>query len=87
MARGFKGDAREMRSAAVRFAERLLKTNTDSFSEIEKKIFSDFTRLLHEEASMAFIVHPIEPKAFNPRVQGYEPIPDGMMRFKNVWLK
>ena len=52
-----------------------------------KKIFSDFTRLLHEEASMAFIVHPIEPKAFNPRVQGYEPIPDGMMRFKNVWLK
>jgi peptide/nickel transport system substrate-binding protein len=52
-----------------------------------KKIFSDLTRLLHEEATMAFIVHPIEPKAFNPRVQGYEPIPDGMMRFKNVWLK
>jgi peptide/nickel transport system substrate-binding protein len=52
-----------------------------------KKIFGDLTRLLHEEASMAFIVHPIEPKAFSPRVQGYEPIPDGMMRFKNVWLK
>ena len=52
-----------------------------------QKIFSDLTRLLHEEATMAFIVHPIEPKAFNPRVQGYEPIPDGMMRFKNVWLK
>jgi peptide/nickel transport system substrate-binding protein len=52
-----------------------------------KKIFSDLVRLLHEEASMAFIVHPIEPKAFNPKVQGYEPIPDGMMRFKNVWLK
>ena len=46
MARGFKGDAREMRSAAVRFAERLLKTNTDSFSEIEKKIFSDFAVVL-----------------------------------------
>ena len=30
---------------------------------------------------------PIEPKAFSPRVQGYEPIPDGMMRFKDVWLK
>jgi peptide/nickel transport system substrate-binding protein len=52
-----------------------------------KKIFSELTRLFHEEASMAFIVHPIEPKAFSPRVQGYEPIPDGMMRFKNVWLK
>ena len=52
-----------------------------------KKIFSDLTRTFHEEASMAFIVHPIEPKAFSPRVQGYEPIPDGMMRFKSVWLK
>jgi hypothetical protein len=46
MARRFKGDATEMRSAAVRFAERLLKTNTDSFSEIEKKIFSDFAVIL-----------------------------------------
>ena len=24
---------------------------------------------------MVFIVHPIEPKAFSPRVQGYEPDP------------
>jgi hypothetical protein len=32
-------------------------------------------------------VHPIEPKAFTLRVQGYEPIPDGMMRFRTVWLK
>ncbi len=52
-----------------------------------KKIFSELTRLLHEEVPIVFIVHPIEPKAFSPRVQGYEPIPDGMMRFKNVWLK
>jgi len=36
---------------------------------------------------MLFIVHPIEPKAFGPRVQGYDPIPDGMMRFKDVWLR
>jgi len=25
--------------------------------------------------------------SFGPRVQGYEPIPDGMMRFRTVWLK
>ena len=36
---------------------------------------------------MVFIVHPIEPKAFSLKVQGYEPIPDGMMRFKDVWLR
>jgi peptide/nickel transport system substrate-binding protein len=52
-----------------------------------KKIFSDITKILQDELPMLFIVHPIEPKAFSQRVQGYEPIPDGMMRFKDVWLK
>ncbi len=52
-----------------------------------KKIFGELTRLLQEELPMVFIVHPIEPKAFSPKVQGYDPIPDGMMRFKDVWLR
>jgi len=52
-----------------------------------KKIFSELTRLLQEELPMVFIIHPIEPKAFSPKVQGYDPIPDGMMRFKDVWLR
>src|SRR5437899_2782559 len=52
-----------------------------------KKLFSDLTKILQDELPMVFIVHPIEPKAFSPKVQGYEPIPDGMMRFKDVWLQ
>jgi peptide/nickel transport system substrate-binding protein len=52
-----------------------------------KKIFSDITKILQDEIPMLFIVHPIEPKAFSPKVQGYDPIPDGMMRFKDVWLR
>jgi len=52
-----------------------------------KKLYTEVTKILQEELPMVFIVHPIEPKAFNPKVQGYEPIPDGMMRFKDVWLK
>ena len=52
-----------------------------------KKIFSEITKILQDELPMIFIVHPIEPKAFSQRVQGYEAIPDGMMRFKDVWLK
>ena len=51
-----------------------------------KKLYSELTKILQEELPMVFIVHPIEPKAFSPKVQGYEPIPDGMMRFKDVWL-
>jgi peptide/nickel transport system substrate-binding protein len=63
------------------------KTREVSDRAERKKLFSELTRILHEELPEVFIVHPIEPKAFSPKVQGYEPIPDGMMRFKDVWLK
>ena len=52
-----------------------------------RKLYSELTKLLQDELPMLFIIHPIEPKAFSPRVQGYDPIPDGMMRFKDVWMK
>ena len=52
-----------------------------------KKLYSELTKLLQDELPMVYIVHPIEPKAFGLRVQGYEPVPDGMMRFRTVWLK
>jgi peptide/nickel transport system substrate-binding protein len=52
-----------------------------------RKLYGELTKLLQDELPMIFIIHPIEPKAFNPRVQGYEPIPDGMMRFKDVWMR
>jgi peptide/nickel transport system substrate-binding protein len=52
-----------------------------------RKLYSELTKLLQDELPMIFIIHPIEPKAFSPRVQGYEPIPDGMMRFKDVWMR
>jgi peptide/nickel transport system substrate-binding protein len=63
------------------------KTREVSSQPERKKLFSDLTKILQEELPMVFIIHPIEPKAFSPKVQGYEPIPDGMMRFKDVWLK
>src|SRR5215510_3249026 len=65
----------------------LLDKSREVASQAErKKLFSDLTKILQDELPMVFIVHPIEPKAFSPKVQGYEPIPDGMMRFKDVWL-
>jgi peptide/nickel transport system substrate-binding protein len=63
------------------------KTREVSAQPERKKLYSELVRLLQEELPMVFIVHPIEPKAFSPKVQGYEPIPDGMMRFKDVWLR
>jgi peptide/nickel transport system substrate-binding protein len=66
----------------------LLDRSREVNSQAErKKLFSQLTRILQDELPMVFIVHPVEPKAFSPRVQNYDPIPDGMMRFKDVWLK
>jgi len=63
------------------------RTREVSSQPERKKLYSEVTKVLQDELPMVFIVHPIEPKAFSPRVQGYEPIPDGMMRFKDVWLR
>src|SRR6185503_6081321 len=66
----------------------LLDRTREASNQAErKKLYGELTRLLQDELPMLFIVHPIEPKAFSPRVQGYDPIPDGMMRFKDVWLR
>jgi len=46
MARRFGGDALKMRSEAVRFAERLLKTSTSHLSEPAKEIFTNFAVIL-----------------------------------------
>jgi peptide/nickel transport system substrate-binding protein len=52
-----------------------------------KKLYSQAIQILHDEAPAVFVVHPVEPKALTPKLQGYTPIPDGMLRFKDAWLK
>jgi peptide/nickel transport system substrate-binding protein len=63
------------------------KTREVSAQAERKKLYSEVTKILQDELPMVFIIHPIEPKAFSPRVLGYEAIPDGMMRFRDVWLR
>ena len=63
------------------------KTREVSNQAERKKLYGELTKLLQEELPMVYTVHPIEPKAFSPRVQGYEPIQDGLMRFWDVWLR
>ena len=67
--------------------ELLDKTREVSDQAERKKLYSEIIKILQDELPELFIVHPIEPKAFSPKVQAYEPVPDGMMRFKDVWLK
>ena len=50
-------------------------------------LYSQAIQILHDEAPAVFVVHPVEPKAMSPKLQGYTAVPDGMLRFKDVWLK
>ena len=63
------------------------KTREVSNQAERKKLYTEVVKILQDELPMIYTVHPIEPKAFSPRVMAYEPIPDGMMRFKDVWLR
>jgi peptide/nickel transport system substrate-binding protein len=51
-----------------------------------KRLYSQAIQILRDEAPAVFVVHPVEPKALSPKLQGYTPIPDGMLRFKDTWL-
>jgi peptide/nickel transport system substrate-binding protein len=63
------------------------KTREISNQAERKKLYSDLTRMLQDELPMIYVNHPVEPKAFSPKVMAYDPVPDGMMRFKDVWLR
>jgi len=65
----------------------LEQTRTVSDHTERKKLYSQIIQILRDETPALFVVHPIEPKALSPKLQGYIPVPDGMLRFKDVWLK
>jgi peptide/nickel transport system substrate-binding protein len=67
--------------------EILDKTREVSDQAERKKLYSELVKILQADSPWIFMIHPIEPKAFSPKVQNYDPVPDGMMRFKDVWLK
>ena len=67
--------------------ELLEQTRQVSDQAERKKLYSQVIQILQDELPMVFIVHPDRAQGVQPKVQGYEPIPDGMMRFKDVWLK
>ncbi|MCC6314507.1 MAG: peptide ABC transporter substrate-binding protein [Thermomicrobiales bacterium] len=50
------------------------------------KIYGRVTEILQEECPAVFVWHPDEPKAMATNVQGFPPVPDGMMRFATVSL-
>ena len=52
-----------------------------------KQLYSQAIQILAAEAPVVWEIHPVEPKALSPKVEGYTPIPDGMLRFRDAYLK
>lgn len=65
----------------------LQQTRQVTDHDARKKLYSQVIQILRDESVAVFEIHPIEPKALSPKVQGYVAVPDGMLRFRDVWLK
>ncbi|MDP8908450.1 MAG: ABC transporter substrate-binding protein, partial [Chloroflexota bacterium] len=52
-----------------------------------KQFYTQATKIIAEDVPQVFVRYPAEIKVWQPAVQGFIHIPDGMMRLTGVWLK
>ncbi|HEY6103118.1 MAG TPA: ABC transporter substrate-binding protein [bacterium] len=55
-------------------------------SEQRRRAYTDVMNVLNEDLPYLFFYWPKNYKVYSPKLQGYVHVPDGMMRFRNVWL-
>ena len=68
--------------------DELLERGQQTTDQAErKKVYSDAAKIIKDDAAAVFWLHPDEPKAAGLKVQGYRPIPDGMIRFEGISFK
>jgi len=51
-----------------------------------KRAYSEVTRILADDMPYAWLYFPKEYKLVSTKVHGFVQVPDGMMRFRTVWL-
>ena len=62
-------------------AARIL-TTTDQ----RRRAYTDVMNVLNDELPYLFLYWPKNYKVYSPKLQGFVHVPDGMMRFRHVWL-
>jgi len=62
-------------------AARILTTQ-----EQRRRAYTDVMNVLNEDLPYLFLWWPKNYKVYSPKLQGYVHVPDGMMRFRHVWL-
>lgn len=67
--------------------ELLNAARATSDNEERKQIYAEACTIIAEEAPMIFVRFPAQNKVWQPAMQGYVHVPDGMMRLDKVWLE
>jgi len=51
-----------------------------------RRAYTDVMNVLNDDLPYLFLYWPKNYKVYNPKLQGFVHVPDGMMRFRHVWL-
>lgn len=51
-----------------------------------KKLYTEVLKIAINEVAIVYLYWPIDSKTFTPKLKSFVHVPDGMMRFKSVWL-
>lgn len=67
--------------------DELLEKARATYDQNERKrLYAQVNQILAEDVPMIFIQHRPEIKVMSPKLQNFTHVPDGMMRFRDVWL-
>ena len=67
--------------------DQLLEGARATYDNAERKrIYQQANRIILDDSPMIFIQHRPEIKVMAPKLQNFAHVPDGMMRFAQVWL-
>jgi len=67
-------------------ADRLMDLGAATYDPTKRVgVYRELEKLIVDEAPTVFLYHYAQDKAMSKKVQGFRPIPDGMLRFKTMW--
>jgi peptide/nickel transport system substrate-binding protein len=72
--------------SSARFDELLGAARILTTPDHRRRAYADALAIMNEDLPYLFLYWPKEYKVMSPKVQGYPHNPDGMMRFRQVWL-
>jgi len=81
-----KGNQNRGKYSNPRTDEALDKARVTYDQNERKTLYGEMNRLVAEDVPMVFVQHRPEIKIFTPKLQNFPHVPDGMMRFHQVWL-